>query len=298
MKDKGLQIAIIVLLVVLICVVVFFGYKNMANNSSKDKDTEEKEKKKDKEDKKEKLEDASKEDIELMLKVSREFYDFDKDGGSFDKLVNQDKINLLLKLEELNLFSDKVTGQRLKDAAKKYFGDDVIVLLEDIKCSAYDSLHKQNPEEGMMVKYDSQSDTYIYNDNHPGHGGGSMKSVYSHLYLDNIEKEDNKYLFKIKAYYTEEWRNGDTYGPKTKDDNIYLTYDNAGERTNAFITNVSNTYPDICTSEYMDEINANVYECDYDKLYEKIKKNLKTSYTFIFTRDSNNNLIFEEYKVN
>ena len=44
-----------------------------------------------------------------------------------------------------------------------------------------------NEEEQILYYYDKEQDKYVYNDKHPGHGGGGVERIGFYLDYDNLE---------------------------------------------------------------------------------------------------------------
>ena len=82
----------------------------------------------------------------------------------------------------------------MNEEFKKYFGNNQSLKFVDIKC---DNDHGSE-EANIMMKYDANQDKYVYNDNHPGHGGyGDF--IGKKMVLDSIEKTEKGYNLVAKV---------------------------------------------------------------------------------------------------
>ena len=86
--------------------------------------------------------------------------------NSIDNLPNQELLHAMQILSESGYPSFSAT--QIDETTKKYFGNTKQIIHENILC--------QYKEHDMLYLYDANTNTYNYNNNHPGHGGTSFIS--------------------------------------------------------------------------------------------------------------------------
>lgn len=168
------------------------------------------------------------------------------------------------------------TGTELINEFKKHFGSDQLKFI-DIKCN----IDHGSDEENIMYKYDSNQDKYIYNDNHPGHGG-SGATIGSLFSFDSIEKTKDGYKMNTGVLFYD----GDGFdtGPFGYG-NAYKSYNDAKDKKNALVKIEGNEKYQV----YNDEIPT----YDMDKVLDDYKEQLDI-YTFTFDV-IDGNIVFKKY---
>ncbi len=174
---------------------------------------------------------------------------------------------------------DEVTGKELTKLYQDHFGKDQTIEFQDIKCF----MDHHNEEEQTLYYYDKEQDKYVYNEKHPGHGGGGVEHIGSLKTFDSLEIDGTIYKYNMKIlFYGKSWcydTGGCEYGSG------YKTYKDATEEKNALLN-----------------INDSKYMVDYygppslekEKLMNDYKNQLDT-YQFVFEKIEGK-LIFKEYK--
>lgn len=272
-KSKGLIILVILLSLIIVGLIVFLLIDKGVFGSKKEKE----------EDKKPNtdISELSNNDLDYMKDLSNTL--FLSTGGEFifNDLDNQTKLSILLTLSDKNI--EEVKGSELVKIAKKYFGEDSKVNLEDILCIG----HTESEVKGSNVLYiyNEDSDSFKYNEKHPGHGGlGS--GVGPTIIFDNVTRSDDEYYITVGVYY----QNSECYDicpPLGKTHGkIYKTKEDALNKTNALIDAAEND--NLYTKGvFVDEEYGYEYKYDSEKIYE-IVKDLVNKYKFTFKKVDGN----------
>lgn len=214
----------------------------------------------------------------------------DEDSLNVEDIDNQTKLNIALKLNESNFL--EISGQQLINTYHDYFGQNQEITLENIKCPGSDALQHTGDAQYLYL-YDKNTDSFINNPNHPGHGGGgSAKPYINYKYIETSSVDDDIYKLNLKIYFVQNPCMGDTCLGLPNDVKVYKSYNDAVKEEGYIVdATVNENY---CTiSETVSNEYSKFYECDYDKIYEGVKDDLNT-YTFEFIKE-NNNLIFKRY---
>lgn len=269
-SNVGLIVLIVVLLLVICGLVGYILYDKTSDDIKSQKGkTVETEKKEEK--------DASKYKDELAL-LSEKIFQYDKENLKNSELSGQDLIYVLANIAGEGIMT--TTGTEMKKIAKDNFGIDNLELV-GIKCGMK---HPAGVSDVMLV-YNSETDKYEYNPDHPGHGGGSNGASF---YLGDgkvsIDGDFYKYTTNIYFYKT---CSGDTCGP-IENMNIYLTYKDLDEGINKVMDATSN-------DKLCQQVEVG-YSCDYDAIYNAIKDKLH-SVTFYY-KLVNNKPVFVRYEFN
>ena len=269
-SNAGLVILIAILMIICLIGGYFISEKKLLNliQETKEETTEKK---------KENISKIiSNEELELMNKVSDVVFQVEKEALETKDLTDEQKIEIAGNLTSGYTSS---TGTEMNEAFKKYFGNNQSLKFVDIKC---DNDHGSE-EANIMMKYDANQDKYVYNDNHPGHGGyGDF--IGKKMVLDSIEKTEKGYNLVAKVLFYEGTIH-DT-GP-TDYKSAYKSYVDAKEQKNELVKIYGN-----------DNYKISWYEVptyDIDKVLEDYKNQLDT-YTFIFVKEDGR-LIFNSYSI-
>lgn len=282
MKNKK-SIRWIILLVVLILIILgLVGYilidKKIINFKTANDQLEEQ---------KQKEETITEEEQSKMLAFAKAAFE-DETGIEVDDLDNETKINIISLLKDKSLTD--LSGTEIKNEYYKYFGEKEELELVNITCPAANILNHSGDAKYLFV-YDKEADSYIYNPTHQGHGGGAgAKSYISYVYQDKAIKEKDIYKLKVKVYYTNNPAyHNDTWGPLSNM-KVYKNQEDTISEENFIVDAYLN---DNYCQPKEDEMFGEIYECDYDKIYEGVKDDLNT-YIFEFVKE-NDNLIFKRY---
>ena len=170
----------------------------------------------------------------------------------------------------------EVTGTELKELAVKYF-DITNLEFVDQHCG----IEKTETHDDVMYLYNSTTDKYEYNENHPGHGGSST-GIGSHLVTGTKSTEGEYFVYSRPVFYIYNGCVGDICGPTGIYD-VYLTYEDVVNKTNKLFNAFDNS--DYCQNE----------SCNDDKIYENIKDKVQTVYFYF--KNSNGNYVFESYEI-
>lgn len=154
------------------------------------------------------------------------------------------------------------------EAVEKYVNNilDKKVTFSNINCELND---------GPLYIYDSKSNMFVWNDNHPGHGGIVSSSIYRKV--NSIKRDGNKYVLVLNKLY---------YSPMQSE---YI----ASEPT--FINKIYDAKDYLKVKSGGEEFNLNKLISDYDNDFDKLK-NKGTRYRYTFDV-KDNNYILEKYEV-
>lgn len=156
----------------------------------------------------------------------------------------------------------EVNGDEVKIFINNVFGKDAT--FSNVNCELND---------GILWTYDSSDNKFVWNDNHPGHGGMVTEPIYTKI--NSIVKNDDKYVLVLnKLYY-------DIMGSD------YITSEPSS------ITNIYDvsSFTDANTGD----IDTEKVKAKYDTDYETLKdKGTKYRYTFV---KNNNSYVLENYEI-
>ena len=173
----------------------------------------------------------------------------------------------------------ETTGKEMEKNFQKYFGEGLTVEFQDIKCF----MDHHNEEEQTLYYFDKEQDKYVYNDKHPGHGGGGVDFIGTEMVFDSIEIKGNNYIYNMKILF---------YGPGMCYDTGGCRY-GSGYKSYSDSSNQTNALLDIDNSKYMVDFYGPP-SLEKDKLMEDYKGQLDT-YGFVFER-VDGHFVFKEYK--
>ena len=169
---------------------------------------------------------------------------------------------------------EKVTGNELKQIAKKYFALSSFEFV-NVSCDSGYSDH-----DTTMYIYNPQTDKYEYNKNHPGHGGKS-DGIFYQLEDESTFVENDFVVYSAKIYFVYNGCISDTCGP-TGIHEIYRSYEDASQRANMVLNAFDSNF---CVDYY----------CDDKKIYTDIKEKLKT--VKFYYKNVDDNYLFEYYEI-
>lgn len=224
-------------------------------------------------------------DLRIMESISEYVFEVDKDNLKVSDITGEQKIHLvttigwLLEGKEGGSAPNLFTGEELTNIFHKYFGKNEKLEFVDIKCK----MNHNSEEENVIYRYDEGQGKYVYNDLHPGHGGGG-NAYQSYMDLEKIEITNNGYQYQTKVVFYDGGSTGDT--GRYLFDNAYKTYQDATAHQNAVSSIKGNTK--YVTENYMGET---VFQ--EEKLFQDIRNQLNT-YTFEFEKEGDH-LIFKGY---
>ena len=270
-NNKGF-IIVIILLVLIICGLVGYILYNKSMIDNKEKNVKE-----EKKDVVKEVKDVDKYKENLSL-LSEKIFQYDKESLKNSELEGQDLIYVLSNIGGKSI--TEITGSELKTIAKENFGVDNLELV-GIKCG----MNHPAGESDIMLIYNSNTDKYEFNPEHPGHGGGSRgASFYLGDGKASTDGDFYKYTSNIYFYKT---CSGDTCGP-IENMNIYLTYKDLDEGINKVMDATSNDK--LCQQAEFG------YSCDFDAIYNAIKDKTKT--ISFYYKLVNDKLVFDRYEFN
>ena len=271
-KKKGLNIitCIIIFIVMLgvVCVGFFLGYKyGTKRNETPEPNNVVTAKA---------ATDIEKQEMEKIAKLV--FVESKKNLKAEDLTADQ-KINIALQLTDGGY---EASGEDLRNNFKKYFGSDIKLEFPNIKCG----MEHESEDQNYMYIFDKEKDKYVYNEKHPGHGGGTANSYSSYLEGKTATVTSNKYVLEAPVII---------YGGVYCDDvsgchyeAAYKTYDDAKNKTNALVDLTKN-------ETYWTGPENEPQKFEEKKLYDDYKDKLN-SVKFVFEKDGDN-LIFKSYSM-
>ena len=218
-------------------------------------------------------------ELDTMEKISKIIFNVKKESLKIDDLTESEKGDIARKFVDYNL--TEVSGSEMTKEFQKYFGENQKVKFEDIKCD----WDHGSEEENIMMIFDEEKDKYVYNDKHPGHGGGGVEFIGNEIRLENIEKSGNDYIYEAKILFYGKGVCHDvgtcSYGKG------YKSYKDAENDTNALLDIDNNNNKYWIQSDPFPTIKM-------DELFNDYRDKLDT-YKFTF-RKINDNLQFISYE--
>ena len=219
------------------------------------------------------------EEEKTLEKISKLVFNVEKEELKVNDLTGEEKGSLAVELTE-GRFLD-TSGSEMTSLFKKYFGDGQKPEYGDIKCF----MKHEKESEQTLYYFDKDKDKYVYNEEHPGHGGGGNAFIGSEEVFDSLEIIDKEYHYKAKVLF---------YGTAMCHDigpceygKAYKSYSSAKNETDPLTTiDNNNKYSE---EDYMTGLPI----VHLDKVIEDYKDQLDT-YEFIFVKE-HNNLVFKEY---
>ena len=223
-------------------------------------------------------ENITDEDKAKMEKVAKIVFSYEDEKITSEEFTSEEKINMTLAKKKKNI---EATGTELKETFKEYFGTKLKLEFPNIKCF----IEHETEEQNIRYRFDKTLDKYVYNDNHPGHGGGNSKPYGSYLEGTKANISNGKYILTAPVIF---------YGGKICYDvsgceyeAAYKSYEDAKNKSNSLVSIKGNkTYWVSNGDEFP------IFE--EEKLYNDYKDKLDT-YSFVFEKE-NGNLVFKEYK--
>lgn len=213
-------------------------------------------------------------DINTMEKISKLVFDVEKETLKESDFSENKKS----EISRLLVGSYDKTGTEMTSAYQQYFGKDKKVDFQNVKCF----WDHGNPDENIIYIFDKEKDKYVYNEKHPGHGGGGKEIIGSEIALENITNDSTEYIFEAKVLFYGKAMCGDTGGCEYGKG--YKSYEDAKSEKNALL--------DIDNSRnYWNEYELPTLQMD--KVIADYRDKLDT-YEFHFTKEDNN-LIFTKY---
>jgi len=174
-----------------------------------------------------------------------------------NNMSNQEKLNFLWSHIPNYSYGDSFSKNTLDEVASKYFNDDFSYTNENINCSICNT---------SQYNYNKQTGIYMYNDNHPGHGGGGSYRDTSYFVSAFYDSKTNEYIVNTKILYGDHC--ADVCGP------IQKFYD-SNSRKNVVYEN-----------KYVDS------DPDITKVYESVKDKLPIT-VYKFVKNKSNEIILK-----
>ena len=219
------------------------------------------------------------EEMATMKKVSEVVFLKEKTDLKVEDLTEEEKAEIARNLPEKGYMES--TGTEMTTLFKKYFGQEQTVKFDNIKCF----MDHYSEDANIMLIFDTEKDQYVYNENHPGHGGGGVGFYGTKMGYEKVEANTKEYKYDAKVLFYGEGMCHDI-GP-CEYGSAYKSYEEAIKGQNALI--------DIDHSAYTQEDPySGLPVVDMDKLFEDYKSQLDT-YRFIFQKEGEN-LVFKSYK--
>ena len=219
------------------------------------------------------------EEYETLGKISNLVFNVEKEELKVSDLTEEEKSEIARDLTEGRY--TEISGKEMTKKFQQYFGEDQTVKYTDMNC-----FMKHNKEEEQVLYYfDQEKDKYVYNEQHPGHGGGGVAFIGNEMTFDQLGIVDKEYHYSVKVLFYGEAMCHDIgpcdYGK------AYKSYTDAKNGTNP-LTEIDNNTK-YTTTDYM----SGLPEVHLDKVIEDYKEELNT-YEFVFVKEKGN-LIFKEY---
>ncbi len=222
MKKKKNIGGIILVIILILIIIGLVGYilidKNIIKLKQEKKETTE-----------EKVETITKEEEGKMFELAELVYN-DSESLNKEEIENQDKLNIALKLSGKNSF-EEISGEEIIDTYHRYFGQDSSIVLENIVCpgsSVVSSTDLHAGDKKFLLLYNKEDDSFHYNPNHLGHGGGMGSKTYlSYKYVLDSKIDKKVYKLNIKVYYMQNPCSGDTCINLPSDAKIYKNLEDA-----------------------------------------------------------------------
>ncbi len=216
-------------------------------------------------------------EIETMETVSNIVFEVEKDKLKETEFSEDKKSYLARSLVAGS--PEEHTGKELLETYQNYFGKDKVIDFQDIKCT---TMQHDSEAEQVIYHYDKGTDKYVYNEKHPGHGGGKSDFIGSYMVLDNIKVTDKEYIYEVKILFYGKASVGDVGGMSYGKG--YGSYDNA-INGNSVILDIDNS------RQYWFE--SDIPYLNMNKLMEDYRDKLDT-YEFHFEKEGDH-LIFKSY---
>lgn len=137
---------------------------------------------------------------------------------------------------------------------------------------------EHTPGEDSMFIYDAATESYSYNQNHPGHGGGFSGFAKIETFYESGSKKDNTYTVNVKLLYGDAVA-GDIIPIDCLPKGYYKTQEDAKNETNPLIGRKTEPNENVCATSPVTISAAD---------YERVKDQIPTT-TFTFIKDSDGN---------
>lgn len=263
MMNKSDRFKNIIIVILVTLLVVTSGYiildktSILKENSSKESKNVTEKKEDNLEEKRENIRDLTNEEINTLTIAIEKVYNVE--FASFYPLENLEVISNQRLLGFGYRYTHKsanVLASDIDNIIAKYFGDRRRVSHEDINCTL---------ENIALYQYDSTSNSYHVNENHPGHGGGDSTILVDSkvLYLSGTVKDEREYTVNMKVLYG--GKSGDVMGPN-----------------NAYYKSYHDTTPVIGDTDSINDLVIN------EDTIRSIASSLPIT-TYQFVKDKNNN---------
>lgn len=219
------------------------------------------------------------EEAKTLDKITKIIFNVEKEELKVEDLTEEEKGEIARELTEGRY--TETSGKEMTSLFQKYFGEGQTVKFGDIKCF----MDHQNENEQTLYYFDKEKDKYVYNESHPGHGGGGVAFIGNKMTFDSLGIVGNEYHYNVKVLYYGEGMCHDIgpcdYGK------AYKTYKDAKNGTNPVADIDGNTK--YTSTDYMTDLPI----VDLDSLIDDYRDKLDT-YEFVFVKEKGN-LIFKEY---
>ncbi|MBR2828269.1 MAG: hypothetical protein IKE70_03460 [Bacilli bacterium] len=215
-------------------------------------------------------------DIETMEKISKLVFEVEKESLKESEFTEDKKSTLARILITKNL--EEVKGSELLSNYETYFGKGKKIDFQNVKCN----MDHGSEEAKLIYFFDKEKDQYVYNEKHPGHGGGGETFIGSLISLENLTVKEDDYIYEAKILF---------YGKAICGDIGGCQY-GKGYKSYEYAKNENNVLIDIDNSKNY----WNQYELPTlreEKLMEDFRNELDT-YEFHFEKEDNH-LIFKRY---
>ena len=151
---------------------------------------------------------------------------------------------------------------------EKYISDifDKEVTFSDVNCELND---------GVLYTYNNENNTFVWNNNHTGHGGVGTEPIYTKV--NSIKRDGDKIKLVLNKLY---------YNPLQSD---YITTDPLG------INRVYNANDYMHTTENGEDIDLTKLSANYENEFDNLK-NTGTRYSYTFSK-KDGHYVLEDYDV-
>ena len=205
-------------------------------------------------------------DIDNMKKISSLVFEVEKESLKESEFTEDKKSTLARTLVNKNM--EDTTGTEMLNVYEKYFGKGKKIEFTDLKCN----WDHGSEEVNIIYHFDKDKNKYVYNEKHPGHGGGGKEFIGSEIVLENLRVKDDEYIYEAKVLFYGTAVCGDlgscqygkgykSYEDAKEDKNALLDIDNSNNYWNR------NEFPyllmDKLMSDFRDKLD--IYEFHYVK---------------------------------
>ncbi len=224
---------------------------------------------------KENIRDFTEVEEKALMKIVDDLKYLDYFDKSFEikDLTNQELLRTSISIyNKKSNYSGKYTIRNLEDVAKEYF--DYKLVGENVECES----HWEDTGGSKYISlFDDYTGTFVYNDEHYGHGGGGFSTeVYNRF--KSGEVKDDKYILKVYKLFS-----GLSTDVMEEDVYYFNSYNNAARNKDKLFKAKYNFETDRLSVDPQDKL-------------DKMEEEKLIIYTYIF-EVKNGNYILKSYKI-